>query len=256
MNTNITESTFEIKRNGFVIKGTELRPDGENLPMAIICHGFLSCRKDVMGYAYQFAQWGYAAYCFDFIGGGINTESDGELHEMTVLTEKSDLLAVIDYVKKLDYTDRENITLMGCSQGGFVSAMTASELENTINKLVLFYPALCIPDDARKGQMLMFSFNPENIPEKICSGSLCLGGNYVKTAMGMNAYEEIKNYNGDVLIIHGDCDTAVPLSYSEKAKEIYGDKCTLCIISGAGHGFNESENSQAMDFVEKFIRQA
>ena len=37
---------------------------------------------------------------------------------------------------------------MGCSQGGFVSALVAAKNNFPIEKLVLFYPALCIPDDA------------------------------------------------------------------------------------------------------------
>ena len=42
--------------------------------------------------------------------------------EMSVLTETKDLKAVIEYVRNLSYTDSEKILLMGCSQGGFVSA--------------------------------------------------------------------------------------------------------------------------------------
>ena len=49
-------------------------------------------------------------------------KSDGKTTEMSVLTETKDLEAVIEYVRNLSYTDSEKILLMGCSQGGFVSA--------------------------------------------------------------------------------------------------------------------------------------
>lgn len=54
---------------------------------------------------------------------------------------------------------------MGCSQGGFVSGMTAAQLKEQIRGLIMFYPALCIPDDARKGHMMFSEFDPQNIPD-------------------------------------------------------------------------------------------
>ncbi len=251
---NIRETEFTLNRNGFRLVGTELRPDGDNLPIAIVSHGFLSCGNDVKGHAYRFAKLGYATYFFDFIGGGTNIKSDGLLKDMTVLTEKADLISVIGYVKSLSYTNSENITLVGCSQGGFVSALAAAEYNTNVKKLVLFFPALCIPDDARRGKMLMFEFDSDNIPDEIQSGNLCLGGNYVKTAKAMDAYEMIKGYNGDVIIIHGDNDGAVDISYSEKAKGIYGDKCSLIVINGGGHGFNEQEDEIAFKEIESFLK--
>ena len=71
-------------------------------------------------------------------------QSDGKTTDMSVLTEVSDLCTVIEYAKGLEYTDSTNILLMGCSQGGFVSALTAAKLRDEIRKLVLFYPAFCI----------------------------------------------------------------------------------------------------------------
>ena len=37
-----TETTFECKRGDLTIRGTEYRPEGENLPVAIVCHGFMA----------------------------------------------------------------------------------------------------------------------------------------------------------------------------------------------------------------------
>lgn len=76
--------------------------------------------------------------------------------EMTVLTEKEDLSTVLDYVKNQPFVDSNHIFLMGCSQGGFVSALLAAERENEIEKLILNYPALCICDDCRKGYRRIF----------------------------------------------------------------------------------------------------
>ena len=38
----ITEAPFQCVRDGLTIRGTEYRPAGENLPIAIASHGFTS----------------------------------------------------------------------------------------------------------------------------------------------------------------------------------------------------------------------
>ena len=166
-----TEITFECKRGGLTIRGTEYRPEGENLPVAIVCHGFMAWQDTVRQYARELARLGYCAYCFDFCGGSVmkKGKSDGSTTDMSVLTEVQDLEAVINYVQSLPYTGNE-LLLMGCSQGGFVSALVAAKHPELVNKLVLFYPALCIPDDARAGKMMFAKFDPKNIPERINCG--------------------------------------------------------------------------------------
>ncbi len=94
----ILKRKFQINSSGAAIRGIEYRPEGENLPIAIVSHGFLATYGTTKHYAEWFAQQGFAAYCFDFIGGGVGCHSDGKLRDMTVLTEKEDLTAVINYV--------------------------------------------------------------------------------------------------------------------------------------------------------------
>ena len=77
-------------------------------------------------YVIELAKLGYAAYCFDFCGGSVmGSKSDGKTTDMSVLTEVADLEAVIAHIRSLPYTG--NKPLMGCSQGGFVSAITAAK---------------------------------------------------------------------------------------------------------------------------------
>ena len=69
---------------------------------------------------------------------------------MSVLTEKEDLKAVIEFLKARSEINEKCLFLLGASQGGFVSLLTAAELKEEIRALVLYFPALCIPDDWRK----------------------------------------------------------------------------------------------------------
>ena len=66
---NYTKTKFTCKRGSLTIRGVEYRPEGENLPIAIISHGFMANHKTVLQYVKFFAENGYAAYAYDFCGG-------------------------------------------------------------------------------------------------------------------------------------------------------------------------------------------
>lgn len=150
---------IEFVRGNLTIRGHLWGKKNTPQHAVILSHGFLANERMCFKYAKLLAEMGYLAVTFDFCGGGILSRSDGHSQDMTVLTEKADLLAVIEGVK--EQFSPTGITLFGCSQGGFVSGLLASELGNAvIDKLILFYPAVCIPDDARKGKMMFYSFDP------------------------------------------------------------------------------------------------
>ena len=256
---NYTKTTFTCKRGSLTIRGVEYRPEGENLPIAIISHGFMANHKTVLQYVKFFAENGYAAYAYDFCGGCvIGGKSDGLTTAMSVLTEVEDLKAVIDYVTALPYTNAASLLLMGCSQGGFVSALTAAELKEKVSKLVLFYPALCIPDDARSGKMMFAKFDPNNPPEKFRCGPMKLGRQYVTDVIGMGPFEEIAPYNGDVLIVHGTKDKIVALRYAEEAEKTYASResgsVKLHIIEKGKHAFSKKHDVIAIDHIRNFIK--
>lgn len=256
LDPGITERFFECQRDGLTIRGIEYKPEGENLPVAIVSHGFLMWRDTVRDYTRLLSRLGYAAYCFDFCGGSIpgKSHSDGENWEMSPMTEAEDLEAVIRYVRSLPYTG-EDLLLMGASQGGFVSALTAAKPENQVSKLVLFYPAFCIPDDARAGKMLFARFDPENIPERINCGPITLGGCYPASVIKMDPYQEIVKYEGPVLIVHGTKDAIVNVEYAKRAYEVYGaDKAQLVIIEDGEHGFKGAHDKQARAVLEQFAK--
>ena len=259
MDPGVTERFFECKRGDLTIRGIEYKPEGENLPVAIVSHGFLMWRDTVRDYTRLLAKLGYAAYCFDFCGGSIpgKGKSDGKNCEMSVLTEVQDLEAVIAYVKSLPYTGDE-LLLMGGSQGGFVSALTAAKPEHNVDKLVLFYPAFCIPDDARAGKMLFTQFDPENIPEILNCGPITLGRLYPADVIKMDPYKEVTPYTGPVLIVHGTKDMIVNLDYAKRAYEAYAahspDRVTLHIIEDGEHGFHGVHDDMAKQYLEEFAK--
>lgn len=259
----ILESRFTCQRDSLVIRGTEYRVQGENLPIAIVSHGFMAFQDTVRHYAKKIAEFGYVTYCFDFCGGCVaKGKSDGKTTEMSVLTEVKDLEAVIHYAKGRPYVNHQKIVLMGCSQGGFVSAITASRLKGQISKLILFYPAFCIPDDAKAGKMMFARFDPHHIPDFIQCGPMKLGKCYVEDVIDLNPYQEIKDFPGDILIVHGKKDRIVNIEYSKQAYLVYMEetkrknltrKILFYRIKNGQHGFSKKHDAIAMIYLEHFL---
>ncbi len=255
----IEKREFSCMRDDLEIRGTVFLPagaDDDSFPIAVVCHEFMANRLFSFPYAYTLAQNGYAAFCFDFNGGGFFSQSEGKSVDMSVLTEKEDLKAVLDFAKNQDYTKKGDILLMGCSQGGLVCALTAAEMQDEISGLILQYPALSIPDDARKGSMIKAKFDPDNIPDRLNCGPMKLGKQYVTDVIDMNVFQSLAGYTGDVLLIHGDADTLVDISYSKEAYQVYqenGADVGFKVINGAGHIFiNPSHIKQSQKYISEF----
>lgn len=250
--SGILRQPFSCRRGSLTIRGHVYRKKTGILPAVIICHGFLANQRSVRHYAKFLADLGWTAFTFDFCGGCLAGTSDGKHSEMSVLTEMEDLKAVMEYVKQRDDVDTSRISLMGCSQGGVVCALTAAKKPVEIERLILFYPALCIPDDARRGRMMFARFDPGNIPPFISRFPVKLGGMYAKDVINMNIYDEIREYDGPVFLVHGTHDTVVDISYSRKAREVY-KHCEYLEIDGAGHMFRKKDDRIAMDALKKFM---
>lgn len=250
-----TTEAFETKRDGLCLVGTRFVPRDPNGIPVILSHGFLGRRKEMARYAKALASWGCTAYTFDFAGGGLRTESDGRLRDMSLLTERADLYSVMDYVKQDPTVDYSKLILMGYSQGGFVSALAAAARPEEVNRLVLFSPALCIPDDARSGQMMFFQFDPKNVPDTVSAlrGRMTIGRALIETAQALDAMEAIRTYRGPVLLVHGKADRIVNAAYAERAREAYGDNARLLLVDGADHCFKRAEDRAFEGALRQFL---
>ena len=256
----IEKKEFSCFRGDLEIRGTVFFPAAKtNLPAAVVCHEFMTSRLFSYPYAMALARSGYAAFCFDFCGGGILCGSDGDSRHMSVLTEIADLRSVIAFAKGQSYTNDAPVLLMGCSQGGLVAALTAAELDEKPGGLILQYPAFSIPDDARKGEMLWMKFDPRHVPEQMRSGLMRIGKCYAEDAMGINTWDVIAHYTGRVLIIQGDKDRIAKISNSRKAEKAYenaGAHVRFQVIPGGRHIFLKPDQiNQAAHAVSEFAAQ-
>ena len=219
----------------------------KNQPIAILSHGYNGNSVYNKFIAKSLASSGISVYAFDFCGGGTKSKSDGETNDMSVITETGDLNAVIEQVKNWDWVDKENIFLIGESQGGCVSALVAAKRDD-INSLVLYYPAFCIVEDANKKFRCA-----DDIPNTSRAFmGMAIGKKYYEDILGMDIYGEIAGFKNPVLIMHGTADNVVDYSYSEKANRVY-ENSELVTFEKAGHGFNSADSEKAVKYAYDFI---
>ncbi|MBC8543738.1 alpha/beta hydrolase family protein [Bianquea renquensis] len=220
---------------------------GEKMPTVIFSHGFGGNYQVGTQYAEALAAKGYVVYCFDFCGGSPGSRSDGSTLEMSVFTEQADLEAVIEMMKEQPFVDSRNIFLMGTSMGGAVSAITAAAHEDEIQGAILLYPAFILVDDAKE----QFD-STADIPDTYYLMWMTVGRIFAEDLLEYDIYGAISAYKKDVLLIHGDADGIVPLSYSEKAAWVY-DSARLEVLPGAGHGFSGGDARKAIDWILEYL---
>ena len=251
------EKIFEYKvqelyteRDGQQIYGVVSIPQGtgRKMPAVVFSHGFGGSHKNAAKYAQVLAEKGYVTCCFDFCGGSSDSRSGGSTLEMSVFTELADLEAVIARIQKLDYVDNKNLFLIGTSQGGVVSAAAGAVHADEIRGMILIYPAFVMADDAKK----LFRSRNE-IPDSYFLMGMTVGRGYFEPLLDYDIYGAIAAYDKDVLIIHGDADRIVPISYSKHALDVYSS-AELKVIPGAGHGFYGNDLSQAADWILQYLQ--
>lgn len=226
---------------------------GEKVPMAVIMHGFGGDKNaDFLRLiADSLQHHGIASIRFDFNGHG---ESEGRFEDMTVPNEIEDAKKVYAYVTALPYVDVSRIALIGHSQGGVVSAMTAGELGSPrIAAVVLLAPAAVLRDDAIRGNTMGATYNPLDPPDSVpLFGGHNLGAAYIRSAFTLPVYETAARYTGPAAIIHGTGDRLVPYTYGERFHELWkGSEWDE--LEYFDHGFNQNQYRVA-ELTTAFLR--
>ena len=170
--------------------------------------------------------------------------------QMSVFDEQHDLEAIVHYFKSRPDVDTTGIVLIGESQGGLVSALTASSLANDISQLVLVYPAFCIPDNWNKTYPRI-----EDIPDTTRVWGVPLGRRFFEEVHSLRPFDVIGNYQKPVLIVQGDQDKVVSMDDSRHAVRLYRD-ARLHVIKGAGHGFRGKEQQESIEQIKAFLKPA
>lgn len=240
---------IQVSHHGRCVTGDLYCPEGNGtFPLVIMSHGFSGHKSDFTAAAEYFAGKGIACYIYTFCGGSLRREGDFPTTSMSVMTEKEDLLAVIDAALAWECIDTENIFLFGASQGGLVSALAAEERIDKIKAMTLLYPAFCIAEDWTK----RFP-KKEDIPEELDFLGMQIGKVYFMDVHNVDFYENIGKFEKPILVMHGDRDSLVPFSYSERLKAVY-QNMELVTFEGEEHGFTPEGDQKMTEMTCEFIK--
>ena len=215
-------------------------------PIAIIAHGFNGTFDYGRNYFKTMESLGYDCYTFDFPCGSVRSRSDNNTLNMSILDEVSDLKAIVTHFRKQGH---RHIVLIGESQGGLVSALTAAELKDKVSQLVLVFPALCIPDNWRERYPRL-----QDIQDVTELWGVKMGRRFFEEIHDMRPLDLIGQYRGPVLIVQGDADRVVSMDDSRRAQQLYRPGTRLYVIPGAGHGFKPHEFQQEMEQLLQFMK--
>ena len=96
--------------------------------------------------------------------------------------------------------------------------------------------------------------NEDEIPEDVSlfGGWIHVGKNYITDLWKVDFNELLADYKGHMLLLHGDKDKTVPLSWSENAKEIIPD-CEFYVIKDGGHEFFGQPFEDAMSHILPYL---
>lgn len=230
------QKSFYIVDHGIRLHVTLDLPEQMNgkIPLVILVHGFTGNKEErhILGVRDVWTANGYAVLRVDLYGHG---KSDGLFEDHTLELWISNLFAVTDYVKSLDFVS--DLYLCGHSQGGLLVILGAGMRPNDYKGIVPLSPALLIPEGARSGSLLGGSFDPVHFSGMIDSGKWKLKSDYIRSAQKIYPKEAILRFDGPVLIVHGSGDQTVPVEDSIEASKQYNN-CTLAIIEGDTHCFD------------------
>ena len=215
-------------------------------PIAIIAHGFNGTFDYGRNYFKTMESLGYDCYTFDFPCGSVRSRSDNNTLNMSILDEVSDLKAIVAHFHKQGH---RHIVLIGESQGGLVSALTAADLKKKVSQLVLVFPALCIPDNWRQRYPRL-----EDIQDVTELWGVKMGRRFFEEIHDMRSLDLIGKYRGPVLIVQGDADRVVSMDDSRRAQQLYRPGTRLHVIPGAGHGFKPHEFQEEMEQLQQFLK--
>ena len=247
-----TTQEIWVQNGDLRIYGIAYVPDtNEQVPLVIFSHELGNDHTSGQRYAERLAEAGYAAYVFDFCGGSVGgNNSDGSNQQMSILTEASDLEAVLEASKTWDFVDPDRIVLLGGSMGGLVTTVVGSRHPEEIAGMILMYPALSAKVDSGAERYKTEAEIPEDV--SLFGGWIHVGKNYVTDLWSVDFDQLLSSYKGHMLLLHGDKDRTVPLSWSENASEIIPD-CEFYVIQNGGHEFFGQPFEDAMSHILPYL---
>lgn len=248
-----TEKKVFFYRNGMRIFGKLYIPEGEGpFPIVILSYGMGGNFTSTNSFAQLLASKGIAGLSFDFTGTPSRGEnkSDGDVTDMTVLTEAADLEAIVDSLDAFSYIDKKNVFLWGHSFGGLVSTYVAAQKSEKVKGLIALEPSYQMKD-----QVIETFPNPKELPDIIYSPLYC-GKSFVTDMLSLDIYKYIPKFKNSVLIIQGTVNSigSDAPEYLNRAAELFPNAKQVS-VEGADHTFEGKYKQIMQNMTIEFVKE-
>ena len=244
--TSADNQPYRIPLEDITIKGYLVESDNRShaSTVIIVLHGWFP--EDVNGaraylpYANRLATAGFTVLSLSMRGWPESGGIDDCGHQQSL-----DLVEVIEWIRNSSSLEAENIGIVGFSQGGQVSLLTAAK-STQLDFTVAYFPVTDI--NAWQKSSNITGITDDYIPDTCARAP----GNEHKSPIN-----HASSITSPVLLIHGDEDFRVPAeqSYTMLSKLQQAKKQSeLLIIKNADHGNFTADQSQlafdtALDFI-------
>lgn len=206
-------------------------------PTTLFVHGWTSEKERSYQYARALTKLGYICFLFDMRGHG---KSEGDIKTFTIKEFLDDVVNAYDYLLNLEGVDKNNISLVGSSFGGYIIALLSEKRK--VKNLVMRVPADYPNEDFNKIKATSGHQRQEIMNWR----------RQHKQPNETYALNALSKFDGNVLVIEAEFDDFVPSETIENYKNAVKDKSKLSyvLLKGAPHSIKEGK---FRDEVERIL---
>lgn len=258
--------------DGTSLEGTYTNGAVEADVIAILIHGITSTRDEFglfSGLAAHLAEKGIPSLRFEYRCHG---PSKLPIEAMTLSGIVNDIEAAA--AAALTRADASFVHAVGMSFGGGLSAYWAAKTVVPVKSLVMLAPVIDYQEDVlgQHGAIVDGNLCEEMVQSLQRQGyvetdGIRYGGALLNELPFISGAEGLRQLKCNALIVHGDADSVVPYSSSERFAQMY-EHCALINIPGTDHGFavgddddlsspaTKEKHREVWNIISQFVEEA
>lgn len=223
-------NNFSFNNDNLKLGGTLFYPSDkkEKYPAILFIHGLTGEREKSFQYARALADLGFVCMLLDLRGHGT---SEGDINTFSSKDFLSDVVVSYDYFLGVENIDRENISVVGNSFGGYLAVLLSTKRK--IKNLALRVPANYPDETFNSPTMLSGGDNPDVMKWR----------KEPKQPTESYALKALHKFEGNILIIESEKDDRVPhqtiLNYTNAVKD--KSRLTYILMKDAPHSMGEGK---------------
>ena len=232
--------------DGTSLEGTYTSGTAGSHDIAILIHGITSSRDELglfSGLSDHLARKGVPSFRFDYRCHGA---SKLPMETMTLAGVVNDIEAAAAVA--LSHAGVSSVHAIGMSFGGGLSAYWAAKTSVPVKSVVMLAPVIDYQEDVlgQHGAIVDGMLREEMVQGLQRQGyvetdGIQYGAALLNELRFISGSEALPQLRCKALILHGDADSVVPYSSSERFARMY-DHCKLVNIPGTDHGFGVGDD--------------